>query len=173
MPFNPTSEPSSLPGNPNIILITVTGNEAVRISNQNINATKLEIMEVLREVYGDHIPEPDDVLVPTWINDPLYRGMYSNTGFGMTIEDQQRFGEPEGNLFLSGEANIVGYNGFVHSGYCSGMEASGAILQATGRPSNRSNLPRCQLSGATRGVASELIIALATITIAATLYAAC
>ena len=162
-----------LPGNPNIILITVTGNEAVRISNQNINATKSEIMEVLREVYGDHIPEPDDILVPTWINDPLYRGMYSNTSFGMTIEDQQRFGEPEGNLFLSGEANIVGYNGFVHSGYCSGMEASGAILQATGRPSNRSNLPRCQLSGATRGVASELIIALATITIAATLYAAC
>ena len=128
-----------------MILVTATEDEAMRISSQDVNTTKLEIMEVLRGIYGDDIPEMDNILVPTWINDSLYLGMFSNVPYLLTLEDQVRFSEPEGNLFLSGEANLVGENGFVHSAYCSGMETSGAILRATGRPTDRGNLPTCPL----------------------------
>ena len=134
-----------LPGNPNMIVVTATEDEAVRISSQDVNTTKLEIMEVLRGIYGDDIPEIDNILVPTWINDPLYLGMFSSAPYLLTLEDHIRFSEPEGNLFLSGEANLVGENGYVHSAYCSGMETSGAILRATGRSTDRGNLPTCPL----------------------------
>ena len=154
-----------LPGNPNIIMVTVTEDEAVRISNQDKSTTTMEIMEVLRGVYGDDIPEPNDILVPTWINSPFYQGMFSDAAFGLTIKGRERFKEPEGNLYLSGEGNLVGDNGYVHSGYCSGMETSSAILQAIGRPINGSNLPSCPLAaapvstdGAARGALSLMLI---------------
>ena len=51
------------------------------------------------------------------------------------------------------------------------METSGAILRATGRPTDRGNLPTCPLvdttAGAAGGAVSALIIAVAAV-IAAT-----
>ena len=139
-----------LPKNPiaNIILMTVTEDEAIRISNQDKTTTMMEIIGVLRRIYGNGIPEPNEIMVPTWINDPLYRGMYSNTAIGLAVEDHQAFKKAEMKLYFSGEANIVGENGYVHSGYCSGMETSRAILKDTERPTDGSNLPSCSSTSA-------------------------
>ena len=156
-----------LPNNPiaNIILMTVTEDEAVRISNQDKSTTTMEIMGVLRRIYGNDIPKPNEIMVPTWINDPLYRGMYSNTAIGLAVEDHQAFKKAEMKLYFSGEANIVGENGYVHSGYCSGMETSEAILKDTERPTDGSNLPSCSCTSSTTLVLSTVARALATVAV--------
>lgn len=52
-----------------ILLVTTTGKEAKRVEKQTENQTKAEIMDVLRGIYGQDIPEPigegsRDVLEP-------------------------------------------------------------------------------------------------------------
>ena len=85
----------SVIGCPNMILMTVVDSLAIRISTQSEEKTKAEIMTVLREFYGNKIPEPKEILIPTWYNDPLYRGMFSNTHFGLTKQHKDDLAQPE------------------------------------------------------------------------------
>jgi|SRR6266567_3148579 len=64
---------------------------------------KAEVLEVLRSMYPNTtIPEPDAFYFPRWLNDPLYRGSYSNwpssflrghhTNLRATVEERLWFG---------------------------------------------------------------------------------
>ena len=74
------------PSNPPILLMTVTGREALRVSSQPKNTTLSEIHQVLKTMYGDSVPAPIDILVPDWIQNPLFHGMYSNNPADQTQE---------------------------------------------------------------------------------------
>ena len=163
----PVIEPVGVlyPGSPNILIVTVVDSEAKRISLQNSETTKEEIMKVLREWYGDDIPNATDILVPSWYNDPLYRGMYTNAHLGLTKENQINLGQPEDNLYFSGEGTSIHYHGYMHGGYCSGLATAGTILKAEGMSESAGNLPACPRAGAaeratiTAGAAERLDIA--------------
>ena len=146
----PVIEPVGVlyPGSPNILMVTVVDSEAKRISRQNSKTTKEEIMKVLREWYGNDIPNATDILVPSWYNDPLYRGMYTNAHLGLTKENQINLGQPEDNLYFSGEGTSIHYHGYMHGGYCSGLATAGTILKAEGMSESASNLPACPRAGA-------------------------
>ena len=136
------------PGSPNILTFTVVDSEAKRLSLLNPNKTKEEIMKVLREWYGNNISNATDILVPSWYNDPLYRGMYTNAHLGFTKANQINLGQPEGNLYFSGEGTSISFNGYMHGGYCSGLTTADAILKAEGMSGSRSTLPACPSAGA-------------------------
>ncbi|ORY47647.1 amine oxidase [Rhizoclosmatium globosum] len=61
-----------------VLLCTVTDQVAFRIERQSDKATQKEMMAVLRNMYGQDIPEPIAILVPRWNHDPLFRGTFSN-----------------------------------------------------------------------------------------------
>ena len=71
----------------NILIITVTGEEATRIQYQSKQKTQEEIMTILRSVYGLDIPDPIDIYYYRWRFDPLFAGCYSNNPIGFSGED--------------------------------------------------------------------------------------
>jgi polyamine oxidase len=55
------------------------GDFSKRIESMSDELVKAEVLEVLRSMYPNTtIPEPDAFYFPRWLNDPLYRGSYSN-----------------------------------------------------------------------------------------------
>ena len=78
-------------------------------------------MDILREMHGNDIPEPEDILIPSWISDPLYRGMFSNAAPGVTEEMYEEAASPVGKLYFSGEGMCKLYFGTVVGGYVSGL----------------------------------------------------
>ena len=53
--------PIILKDNPNVLNYDVTGDLAIKVATQNLNKTKDEMMEILRKIYGNDIPEPTNI----------------------------------------------------------------------------------------------------------------
>ncbi len=68
------------------IAVTVTDDMADRVVQQNKSVKMGEIMEVLRTIIlcGNNIPEPTTLLFNNWLEDPLFRGTFSNLPVGVT-----------------------------------------------------------------------------------------
>ncbi len=131
-------------GNPNVMLMTVVESLAERISTQDINTTKAEIMAVLRDQYGNDIPDPVDIIVPDWITNPLYRGMYSHVSVEGRDLDKDNLIEPDGNLYFVGEGISKRFYGTSVGAYCSAVNASMAIVREEGLDFT-TTLPDCSL----------------------------
>lgn len=67
----------------NVLLVTVTDEESRRIEQQPDAETMAEAMEVLRSMFGKHIPDATDILVPRWWSDRFYKGTFSNWPLGV------------------------------------------------------------------------------------------
>lgn len=67
---------NAYPGS-NILVVTLTNEESKRIEAQSDEETKSEAMGVLRAMFGAHVPEASDILVPRWWNNRFQRGSYS------------------------------------------------------------------------------------------------
>ena len=132
-----------LPGSPNVLIAGVAGSEAYRLSFQDPKDTVEEVMVVLRKLYGNGIPDPIDILIPTWISDPLYRGTYSYSAIGLTEADFEILKEPEGNLYLTGEAMSLKHFSYAHGGYCEGLATGNRILEKRLGITPIINLPSC------------------------------
>ena len=79
-------------------------------------------LAVLREMYGDSVPEPLYTKVTRWGNDPYAGGSYSYTGVHSTNADYYELSKPlENKLFFAGEATEVRYPATVHGAYMSGI----------------------------------------------------
>mmetsp|Transcript_2128 Transcript_2128/g.6020 ORF Transcript_2128/g.6020 Transcript_2128/m.6020 type:complete len:100 (+) Transcript_2128:1416-1715(+) len=77
-------------------------------------------------MYGDAVPTngPINVVVPRWLNDPAFRGSWSNIAVGATDTDFEKMQAAVGGLFFAGEATDSHYNGFVTGGYHSGSDVA-------------------------------------------------
>uniref|UniRef100_A0ABM0MAX6 Polyamine oxidase-like n=1 Tax=Saccoglossus kowalevskii TaxID=10224 RepID=A0ABM0MAX6_SACKO len=74
----------------NILMVTVTGEESKRLEGQNDNVIRSEVMNVLRHMYGDNIPDVEEIMLHRWSRDPLYFGAYSNWPVEVSIGAQKR-----------------------------------------------------------------------------------
>lgn len=84
-----------------------------------------DVMGVLREMYGN-IPDPDDIIVPRWNSDPLYRGSYSNWPLGVLDQHHQNLGQPVGNgrVMFTGEAMSEEAFGYVQGAWNEGKNTA-------------------------------------------------
>ena len=130
-------------GSPDLLLAVVGGSEAYRLSYQDPRDTAEEIMVVLRQMYGNDIPNPVDILIPTWTYDPLYRGMYSYAAIGLTVADIDTLKAPEGNLYMTGEAMSLKHFAYTHGGYCEGIATANSLLKDKMGITPTTNLPSC------------------------------
>lgn len=107
--------PDFLP-NSNLLMVTVTDGEARRISKQPKGETQDEIMAILHSIYGNHIPNPEEIVYKDWHNDPLFRGSYSNWGASYPFNVFRRLREPlYERLWFAGEGTSTAFVGFLHA----------------------------------------------------------
>ncbi|KAK1292564.1 Polyamine oxidase [Acorus calamus] len=68
----------------NVLLVTVTDDESRRIEQQPDSTTKAEIMEVVQKMFGEGVPEIEDIFVPRWWSNRFFKGSFSNWPIGVT-----------------------------------------------------------------------------------------
>jgi len=81
-----------------------------------------EIMTHLKNIYGNDIPDPINMLRTKWNQNPYSYGAYSFATNGLRSDAFEVFEEPINNkVFFAGEHTIVEYRGTVHGAYLSGI----------------------------------------------------
>lgn len=89
-----------------------------------------EATEILRGVFGEKVPYPEECVVTRWGSDRFARGSYSSTAPGMQPDDYNSMARPVGNLFFAGEHTIVTHPATVHGAYLSGIRAASEVLDS-------------------------------------------
>ncbi|XP_038045962.1 polyamine oxidase 7-like [Patiria miniata] len=112
-----------------MMLVTVAGDESRRVEAQPSETTKAEIQQVLRDMYGDSIPEATDILVTDWSQNPLTKGSYSNVPVEVPTKCRQKLQSRVGRLFFGGEATSDDLNGYIAGGLDSGDREARKMLQ--------------------------------------------
>eukprot|EP01018_Ginkgo_biloba_P022622 Gb_35100 [translate_table: standard] len=131
----------------NLLMVTVTDDESRRIEQQDDNETKAEAMAVLRNMFGNHIPDAEEILVPKWGRDRFYCGTYSNWPIGVSTKDFNNLKAPVGSVYFTGEHTSQDYNGFVHGAYLAGIDTANMLLSCINEgdcahPSHRQNVDK-------------------------------
>ncbi|KNE66824.1 hypothetical protein AMAG_11307 [Allomyces macrogynus ATCC 38327] len=124
--FEPASD-----GKRNIIMVTLTGNEATRAERLTNDQIIDEVMAVLRQMYpGQEIPRPTDIVVPRWKADPLFHGSFTNWPLGMTLESWENLVAPlNKRFFFSGEMASLTMFGYVHGALDAGQTTASQVVQ--------------------------------------------
>lgn len=114
----------------NIFFVTVTQDLSAYVEAKTDDEVKKEIMVVLRQMYGDNIPEPTDFMFPRWTSNPLFRGSYSNWPIGELDEHHVNMRAPLHNrVFFAGEAMSEQYYGFLQGAWITGAETGAQVAQ--------------------------------------------
>lgn len=87
-----------------------------------------DAMDVLRAIYGIHVPRPLGWLITRWGQDPYSYGSYSHIPPGASADDHDTLAEAVNNrLFFAGEATERDYSATVHGALLSGQRAADEI----------------------------------------------
>jgi polyamine oxidase len=113
----------------NILMVTavdILAREYENLSDEDIQA---QAMVVLREMYGNDIPDANDILVPRWAADPLYRGSYSNWPLGVLDEHHWNLRQPVGGdrVWFTGEAMSPEAFGYVQGAWDEGQATAKTV----------------------------------------------
>ena len=117
-----------LPGRPNIIEAFLTGETALRIAQQDIELTKLQIAEVLRRMYGQRAREPTDIIMHDFITNPYFYGDYRIAIPGVDMRNYRTLNSPLSRMYFAGEMTAR-YHSSVHGSYLSGVDQANAVLR--------------------------------------------
>ena len=112
-----------------ILLVTVTYTESYRIEKISKKEVKQEIMEILRNVYGNDIPDPEEMFVPHWSDDKFFQGSYSYLPVNVSHKDFVAMRSNVGPLFFAGEGFHEVYQGYIHGAYFEGINRALDVLQ--------------------------------------------
>lgn len=113
----------------NVLMVTAVDVLAREYENLSDEDVQEQAMVVLREMYGTDIPDPSDILVPRWSQDPLYRGSYSNWPLGVLDEHHENLRQPVGEdrVWFTGEAMAAEAYGYVQGAWTEGQATAGTI----------------------------------------------
>lgn len=111
------------------LLTFAAGPAALAIRGWDEADVVVSVMEQLRRLYGDGVPEPVDVRVTSWQDDPFARGSYAYMTAGSTTADHDDLATPVGGvLHLAGEATWTNDPATVTAALCSGHRAAENVL---------------------------------------------
>lgn len=107
----------------------VGGEEGRKIEKMDEQHAIAYAMNILQEMFGQHIPAPIKTMRTQWSVDPFSRGSYSFMACGSTPADIEALAEPIDNkIFFAGEATNRQYWGAVHAAYMSGLTAAAVMM---------------------------------------------
>lgn len=111
------------------LLTFAAGPAAVGIRGWTDAQVVASVMERLRRLYGQDVPEPTGVHVTHWQDDPFARGSYAYMTPGSRTSDHDDLAVPVGGvLHLAGEATWTDDPATVTAAMRSGERAAGAVL---------------------------------------------
>ena len=88
------------------------------------------VMDVLHDIFGNSIPEPEAWKVTRWASDPYAYGSYAYIPPGASSVDCNVLAEPVGDrLFFAGEATLRTAYGTVHGAFLSGILAARMLVE--------------------------------------------
>lgn len=122
------------------LVLLIGGNLSREIEGWPEPQARAWAMGILREVFGERVPEPREVMRSTWSLDPHSRGSYSFIGVGSSPEDIEALAEPVGDtLCFAGEATHRGHWAATHGAYASGLREAARIARDPGLLPNRTS----------------------------------
>ncbi len=90
-------------------------------------------LAVLRDVWGDAVGEPIEVLQTHWATDPYALGAYAYLEGGGRPSQCDDLADPiENRLFLTGEHTTFDYKGTIHGAYMMGLLAAEHVAEEAG-----------------------------------------
>ena len=114
----------------NMLLFILYGHDAIRVNTQTKTEVKREITKRIRNMYGAHQPEPDDIFFHNWDKDPYAMGISSlleEGDFKSMLVTAINVNLPLNRLFFGGEANSQN-NGFIDGAYNNGCDVATDIV---------------------------------------------
>ncbi|KAF7727715.1 hypothetical protein EC973_007272 [Apophysomyces ossiformis] len=134
-----------------MLMVTTTYKDSERIEHMTDSDIQREIVQVLRNMFGQDIPEPSAILVPRWHSNPLFRGSYSNWPIGAFEKHHQNLRAPLGEvprLWFAGEATSEQQYGFLHGAWLEGIsvaeKVAGCIIHKCSVPSFDEYVTGCE-----------------------------
>ncbi|KAJ6760679.1 FLAVIN MONOAMINE OXIDASE [Salix purpurea] len=112
----------------NILFVTVTAEESRRVEQLSDQEVEAEVMAVLKTLFGNKIPKPEDILVPRWGSNRFYKGSYSNWPDKYSQHRHDQLGDPVGPVYFTGEHNSNRYIGYVTGAYFTGIDTADDLL---------------------------------------------
>jgi monoamine oxidase len=117
-------------GNPVLLAFSAGATGAANESLPDAEIVK-SLMDCLRKMYGENIPEPSGFQVTRWNSDPFSLGSYSYTPVGSKQSYRRQIGMPvENKVFFAGEATSQFFPATVHGAFLSGVRAAYEIMMA-------------------------------------------
>ncbi len=112
-----------------VLLAFNAGAHAETVAARSDAEVVADVMAVLRSIFGAEVPEPQDVILTRWGEDPFAGGSYSSLAPGATPDDLEVLAAAvAGRLFFAGEATSGEYQGTVHGAYLSGVRAAKEMI---------------------------------------------
>jgi monoamine oxidase len=109
----------------NILLGLSVGAYAAKTEAMSDTEMTADAMDAVRTMFGRDVPEPQDVRLTRWSQDPFSRGAYSYAAHGAKPDDFDALAAPvEKTLLFAGEHTTFRHHGTVHGAYLSGLEAA-------------------------------------------------
>lgn len=101
---------------------------AKALEQQSDSQVKAAALAALSEMFGP-VPEPEQVIVTRWYQDPFSHGSYSYLPAGESDKQYSKLAKPiEGKLYFAGEASSSDYPATVHGAYLSGVRAAKQLV---------------------------------------------
>jgi len=105
------------------VLVALTGGSFARsLEELSDREAGEKVMELLRNIYGNSIPNPEAIIRTKWAVDPFSFGSYSAIPVGAKKSDRATLAESiSDRLFFAGEATSSQYPSTVHGAFLSGL----------------------------------------------------
>ncbi|MEM9284155.1 MAG: NAD(P)/FAD-dependent oxidoreductase [Verrucomicrobiota bacterium] len=111
-----------------VLIAFNAGSFAEELESLSDDGVRERAMSVLRQCYGEDIPEPTGVQITRWKSDPFSRCAYSFPAVGISKHTRRDLAEPIADrVFFAGEATHSDYPSTVHGAYLSGLREAKEI----------------------------------------------
>ncbi|WCJ36059.1 Polyamine oxidase 1 [Euphorbia peplus] len=113
----------------NVIMVTLTSDESRRVEALTDKEIEAEIMEILKKLFGEKIPNPEEILVPRWGMSKYYKGSYSNWPPNYTQQRKDQLAEAIGPVYFTGEHTSKKYIGYATGAYYAGIDTANDLIK--------------------------------------------
>ena len=114
------------------------GYKCVRSQKEDDSKVISDAMKVLRNLYGNDIPNPIGMVRSNWSMDPFTLGAFSYAAAGINDDDWKAIEHPVGDIWFAGEHTHKELFGYLHGAVDSGVLAAKKMLSCK---RDRSNCP--------------------------------
>lgn len=124
--YAPTLIPwgASFPGKPHILEAIYSGDEAKRIAFQDLSTIQEGLVGILRNIYGDRVSNPVDIIMHDFITSPYFLGDFTSVATGVGVREFNEISVPCGNVHLTGADYELSIRKVVQAAMLNGREVA-------------------------------------------------